>query len=181
VLDWLTDILRWIGKIVPRLIIVPTTHCSVKFVRGKHAKLMTPGLWWVWPVTTSWVNYPTVRQSVNLNTQTLVTKDGQTVAISGIVVYSVDRPLDLLAYSYDADETIKDVSMAAVKACVVRSTMEDMRNRRMDGRLTRRIAKDLEPFGVKVIRAQMTDLAPCVAIRMINDAFSVMVQSGGGA
>jgi regulator of protease activity HflC (stomatin/prohibitin superfamily) len=179
-LDWLTDILRWVGRVVPRLVVVNTTHCVVAFVRGKNAKELRAGCHWLWPVWTNWVSYPVARQSVNLNTQTLLTKDNQTVAVGCIVVYEVDRPLELLAKSYDADETIKDVSLAAVKAYVVRASLEDLRSRRMDSRLSRRIAKDLEPFGVKVIRAQMSDLAPCLAIRLMNDAFSLMVQAGGG-
>jgi regulator of protease activity HflC (stomatin/prohibitin superfamily) len=171
--DWLSDIVRWACKLVPRLVIVRTTHCAVAYVRGKHARLLRPGLHWVWLVTTEYVTYPVVRQSVNLATQTIITKDNRTVAVGAIVVYSVDRPLELLAHSYDADETIRDVSMAAVKSYVVSATLEDLRHRRMDRRLGRRIAANLELFGVKVIRAQMTDLAECTVVRVWNEPYTI--------
>jgi regulator of protease activity HflC (stomatin/prohibitin superfamily) len=177
-LDWLTDILRWVGKFVPRLLIVKTTHCAVAFTRGKHARLLESGLHWVWPLVTEWMMYPVVRQSVNLVTQTLITKDDHTVAVGAIVVYSVDQPLELLAHSYDADDTIRDIAMAAVKSYVVAATLDDLRHRRMDRRLTRRLAMGLAPFGVKVIRAQMTDLAKCRVIKIWNEPY--MMQNGGG-
>jgi regulator of protease activity HflC (stomatin/prohibitin superfamily) len=169
---------RWMGRLIPRLVIVRTTHCAVAFVHGKNAKLLGPGLHVVWPIVTEWVTYPTVRQSVNLATQTLLTKDSQTVAVGAIIVYAVDRPLELLACSYDADETIRDIAMAAVKSYVVSATLDDLRSKRMDRRLGRRIAVNLEPFGVKVVRAQMTDLAPCVVVKLWNESF---IQTIAGA
>jgi regulator of protease activity HflC (stomatin/prohibitin superfamily) len=177
-LDWLTDILRWVGKFVPRVVIIRATHSGCKFVRGKHARQMDPGIHVLWPLLTEFVTYPTVRQSVNLSTQTLLTKCGATVAVGAIVVFEVDNPLELLAHSYDPDDTVRDLSMASVKSYVVGATLEDLRHRRMDRMLTRRIANSLRPWGVKVIRAQMTDLSPCRVIKLWNEP--TVIQSSTG-
>jgi regulator of protease activity HflC (stomatin/prohibitin superfamily) len=171
--DWLSDIVRWMGRLIPRLIIVRTTHNAVAFTRGKHARALAPGLHWLWPVVTDHVMYPTVRQSVNLNTQTLITKDNQTVAVGAVIVYSVDNVLELVGNTHDPDDTVRDLSMAAVKSYVVTATLDDLRQSKMDRRLTRRIARSLVPFGVNVIRAQMTDLSPCVVIKLWNEPYTI--------
>jgi regulator of protease activity HflC (stomatin/prohibitin superfamily) len=179
-LDWLTDLVRWVAQIVPRIVIVRTTHSGVKFVRGRWPKAMAPGLHLAWPITTSWTVYPIARQSVNLNTQTLITKDNVTIAVGAIVVYEVSDILELIAHAYDPDDTISDISLAAVKSYVVAATLNDLRHARMDRMLTKRIQKALAPWGVKVIRAQLSDLAPCRVIRIWNDATTILQSAGGG-
>jgi hypothetical protein len=56
---------------------------------------------------------------------------------------------------------------------VVTATLDDLRQSKMDRRLTRRIARSLVPFGVNVIRAQMTDLSPCVVIKLWNEPYTI--------
>jgi regulator of protease activity HflC (stomatin/prohibitin superfamily) len=117
-LGWLGDVFRFLLSLVPRLLIVRATHRAVKFARGKHARVLLPGLHFYWPLVTEVEIVPVIRQTVDLVPQYLTTADGAPVAVSGIVVYEVDDVLRLLTECFDYDAMIRSFSLAAIKRVV---------------------------------------------------------------
>lgn len=167
---WLGDIIAWIGDLFPRFTVVRKTHGGVAFVRGKHVKQVKPGLVWWWPFWTELELYPLVRQSLNLASQTLTTKDGKSVTVGAVVVYTVEDPLTALTVQWDLAETVEDLSAAAVCDFVTDNDFEWINTNRTvcKRRLSKAVADVLAEYGVAVQGAWLTDFAQAKVISMVG-------------
>lgn len=49
---WLSDLIRTVAKIIPRLVLVRATYSAAVYRRDGTIVVRDPGLFWYWPVTT---------------------------------------------------------------------------------------------------------------------------------
>jgi regulator of protease activity HflC (stomatin/prohibitin superfamily) len=162
-LGWLGDIVRGLLTLVPRLVIVRSTHEGVRFKMGHKAIRMRPGIHWYWPLTTEISVVPTKLQPCNLQAQRIVTKDGITVVVGGVVQYEIEDVVSAVTKCWCHDTMIKDVAMAAIAAVIPRHNYEEFRTsrRKVNMALTKQLRRDLDGFGVRVRWVRLSDLAPC--------------------
>lgn len=171
-LAWIGSIADWVGKFFPRWEILDTTAGAIKFVRGSKVKVCGPGIHWYWPATTRFVAYPTARQAEDLRSQTFVTKDDKVIVVGGMIVYEVVNLEPLLAHTYDAPQTIKDISLTVVHDVCCQLTWEELKEQQRNGKLDRALRaeakKVLEPYGVKVLKMMLTDCAPARVLKLLQ-------------
>lgn len=187
-LAWVGQIAEWIGQFIPRWKHIDTTFGGVKFtgfflprrLRVKcggfdgEMKIETlgPGLHWFWPATSTIDIYPTARQTDDLRSQTLVTTDGKSIVVSGMVVYEVVDVEKLLTQNFKATQTISDISLTAVHDVCCQLSWQDLqadqRSGALDKKLLAETRKALAPYGVKVVKTMLTDLAPCRVLRLLQ-------------
>lgn len=171
-LGWIGQIVSWLGQFFPRWVIIRTTHGGVKFIRGKKVIALEPGIHWFWPATTELMTYPTARQAADLRTQTLMTTDGNTLVVGGLIVYEIKDIVAILANTYDADQTVKDIAMSAIHDVLVKMSWVDIRTESEFGtlnlKLRKRVRRELDKFGVKVLKCSITDLAQTRVYKVIQ-------------
>lgn len=171
-MGWLGELINTFGSLIPRMIHIKRTHGAVKFTRAK-AKEVGPGVYFYWPLITEVVVLATARQTLNLNTQSLTTKDGQSISVSGVVVYSIRSVYDAIVKNFDHDDTLGDVAQLAIAEVVFNSTYDDLLEAQRGGRLERELTKKarrrLKQFGFAVDRCALTDLTPSFALRMLGE------------
>jgi regulator of protease activity HflC (stomatin/prohibitin superfamily) len=170
---WLRDIADWLGRFVPRWEVVPTTHGWVKWVRGSKVITGGAGVVWWWPVTTRLMDYPVVRQTTPLPSQVITTMDEKTIAVGGLLVYEIVDLEKILAHTYDPEDTIKDIAASSLHDVLAKMTWEQLRTagRQLDTKLKNEAKKDLEDYGVRVIKFTLLTLAPCTVTRVIRSTF----------
>jgi len=61
---WLNDLMIWLGRWVPRLMLIPPTHCGVRFGPRGGACELGAGLKVYWPITHFIIEVPVTTQSV---------------------------------------------------------------------------------------------------------------------
>ena len=66
---WLNDLMRWLGKWVPRIVLVRVTHRGVLFGRGGRVQGLRPGLWWYWPIVSEFEKVCITERSSLLSAQ----------------------------------------------------------------------------------------------------------------
>jgi regulator of protease activity HflC (stomatin/prohibitin superfamily) len=171
-LAWVGWIAEWIGKLVPRWVILDTTEGAVKFVRGRRVEVLGPGIHWYWPALTVFWEHPTARQATNLRTQTLVTIDDKVIAVGGILVYCVSDLQQLLANTHNADATVCDIALTAIHDVCCRMTWDDLKREQQRGTLDTKLKntaqRALNEYGVSVIKTMLTDLAPCRVLKIVQ-------------
>lgn len=165
---WIGQLVDWLGRFVPRWVILPTTTSGVKFVRGSKVVPINPGIHWFWPATTILQTHPTTRQTNDLRTQTLVTTDGKTVGVGGMVSYRVDDVVALLSKTWDADQTIRDICAGAISEIVRTASWPDLQTLEFERELRMTMRKRLRPFGVRVMKATLTDCTPIKVIKVVQ-------------
>jgi regulator of protease activity HflC (stomatin/prohibitin superfamily) len=162
-LGWIGQLVEWLGMFIPRRIIIDTTHAGVKWVMGKRVVPLAPGLHFYWPLLTEYRTYPTARQAADLRTQTLMTTDGKTLVVGGLIVYEIHDIEAILAHTWDPEQTIKDIALSAIHEVLVRQSWIDIRTGQEQGtlnlKLRKRVRQELGKYGVKVLKVTLTDLA----------------------
>jgi len=168
---WLGEIMNWVGKWFPRLLIVRSTHAGVRFRHGKVPRPLMPGLRLYWPLVTEVDVIPTARQTHNLPTQALMTSDGKKVVVSGAVVYRIADVLATIARNWDVSDTLNDISMVAITQIVTTHTLEYLLHHLTDEvqhKLTQETRRRLRRYGVAVYWTALTDFSECMVIKNIS-------------
>ncbi len=167
---WLGYIAEWLGNFIPRIKIVRSTHAGVRFKHGKDAQEMKPGIHVYWPIVTEIEVMPVARQTHNLPSQSLMTKDGKPVVVSGVVVYEIKDIVAAMSRNWDISDTINDITLIAMAEVITSHDLDFLRTNLsvVQKKLTSVTRKKLKPFGVRVFRAALTDFSICRAINLIN-------------
>lgn len=169
-LSWLGDVFRAILKTIPQVFLVKSTHAGVKFRNGCNVielrtdnGLFGSGIHIYWPLVSEYEIVPVKRQTTNLQPQYLTTKDQKTIGVSGILVYEISDVTKLLTECYDYEDTIRDLSLAAVKEVIVQHEFSHLRDngKAIDLELGRTLRAQLKMFGVKTIRFTLSDFSQC--------------------
>jgi hypothetical protein len=107
-----------------------------------------------------------------LPAQTGVTTDDKPYTIAGMIVYEIPNLELLLTTAFDPDDTIKDIAVSCVHKAATGHTWAELKESAMSGDLERLMKSEahaqLKPYGVKVLKLQLTDLAPCRVLRLMN-------------
>lgn len=168
---WLGSVMEWLGSFVPRIKIVRSTHAGVKFKHGKHPQPIGPGIHIYWPIVTEMDIIPVARQTHNLPTQSLLTKDGRQVVVGGVVVYAITDILSTLSKNWDIADTINDITLLAISDVVTSHELDYLHSNLNDAvqkALTKATRKQLRQYGVKVYRTALTDFSTCMVIKNIG-------------
>lgn len=170
--EWISKIAEWLGAFIPQWAVIDTTMGAVKFVRGSKVKPLGPGIHFWWPVTTNFYRYPVARQGEDLRSQTLVTTDDKVIIVGGMIIYEVVDIEPLLAHTYKPSETIRDIALTAIHDVCCKLSWPELKEAQRKGTLDTKLknaAKEaLEPYGVKVLKTMLTDLAPARVIKVLQ-------------
>ena len=174
-LGWLGDIFKFIFSLFPHIVIVRKTHAGICWRYGAHERIWDPGLHVYWPLVSEYELYPTVEQTINLQTQTLVTADNCTIAVGGIIQIRIDRVGDILGKVFDPEQTVSDVCMVALRRVITQRTMDELRKEsdRLDGELQAAVQAKVAAYGVYVLAAALSDFSPCFVVKLWGDEGAV--------
>ena len=169
--QWLNDLARWFARLVPRWRVVTEAQGGVAFVRGR-ARLIEPGIFWWWPAWTEIHVQEVVRQTLNLPPQSIMSRDGKGVAVSGIVVYEIVDPLTAFVKVHDLDDAIKDIALASIKSVFWGWTLTEMFQKaaELDEVLCADCREKLSGWGVKIHNIFLSDLSDAMIVRHLGAA-----------
>jgi len=172
-LSWLSDIFETLLKFFPHLKIIKLTQGGLKMRRGCEVTVMTPGLWWYWPLITTIDVITTVRDTIDLTGQTFTTRDNKSILASGMVMFMISDIEKVLTTAPDYNNTICDVCMNVIHDTFIKFEWEQLRNGILDGSVGKELRKsaneELKPFGIKVISLGLKDLAPVKVLKVVQD------------
>ena len=168
-LQWINDLARWFARLIPHWRVVTEAQAGVAFVRGK-AQLIEPGIFWWWPAWTEIHIQEVVRQTLNLPAQSLMSRDGKQVAVSGIVVYEIVDPLTAFVKVHDLDDAIQDMALASIKSVFWGWTLNQMYEKagELDELMCAQCRENLSDWGVKVHKLFLSDLSDAIVVRHLG-------------
>jgi len=117
-------------------------------------------LWRYWGVLQSVEKIVTVTQLVNMTTQSLTTKDGKSLMVSGVIRYEVfDVKLALLAV-HDYDKALPDEAEVAVSHFVTRNTAKQCFDLgQIEKDVEKRLKREAKKWGVLIQRFKINEIA----------------------
>ena len=168
-LGWLGRIYEALLELVPRRVIVRHTCGGVRWSMGRQPRELRPGLRIYWPLVSEIEIIVVARQTINTPTQSLMTKDGETVVAGGVIIYKISDVVKAIGcQNWSPEETANDIAQAALVE-VISSHDFDWLLENISGEvekeLTRICQDQLRKFGVYVSRAALADFS---TVRQIN-------------
>lgn len=165
------EFFHFLGTLFPRWHLIRSTEGGVVFRRNGERIVNGPRLIWWLPCVSDLETVPIVRQVIDLEPQTLMTKDDVQVVASGVVVYDIDDVRKYLVENYDAELSLAEVASAALREVIVGARLEEIqRNTRktMDNALTKAAKEHLAEFGVRVERMRLTDFSKAMVVNYVG-------------
>jgi len=170
---WFGNLMEWFGSLIPKIKIVRATHGGVRFRGGKRIQEMKPGIHVYWPIVTEIDVIPVARQTHNLVTQCVMTKDGKQIVVGGVVIYSIVDVVKALSKNWDFNDTINDVSLTAIFSVIIDLTLDEVISKINDGSfektLTMEVRSNLRRYGVYAHRAALTDFSTCQTLNSVGN------------
>lgn len=174
-LEWINELMAWLVSWLPTMDICECTHEGVKVQSplwrgGVRVKRITPGRYWYWPRTTKVYTTATVRQPLDLPSQSVATLDGVSILFSVSLVYRVTDVEKVLTKIEDFEAIVTEFGAAAAVDCVACRAWDllrtDFASGTVEQELLDAIKKALRKYGVTIEEARLTDLAKHTAIRV---------------
>lgn len=171
--EWIGYTAEWLGSFFPRILHVKCTHEGVMF-SGSKSKVLKPGIHFYFPIYSEPMLYPIKRQTLNLPGQVVTLNDSKEVLADVVVVYEIYDIQKALVDTYDLEDTIRDIAQGSVKRVLSDKSLEDIKDNqhKIDITLSRKIRSNLHPFGIKVIKAFITDFGKTRIIKLVGDKMS---------
>ena len=132
---------------------------------GRVHSVIGEGFHWQYPIIDEIQTITTAIQSIDLPNQTLTTKDGKTVTISGVVRYEVVCPEKTLFSISDYDEILQNLSMEVIGEQVPLSN-HTASTLSLRGRIQDKLEQEVYQWGINIISVGITDNAKTFPVRL---------------
>ena len=170
--SWLSEIFNAILSFIPRPVIVRATHGGVKWRFGHKVRELKPGWRWIWPLVTDHEIIVTARQTNNIPSQALITKDGKQVVAASMVIFSIKDVVRAIGQrNWDVGSTVDDITAAATVQVITSWRFNDLLENLIGDvelELTKTCRRRLNQFGVHVHRVCLTDFSTCRTYKLMS-------------
>lgn len=145
------------------------------FLRGgKYKRTLTPGLYFKLPLYDYILKVCVVEQVINLPNQSLTTKDGRVLALSGTLKYQIVDARKALLSVLDFDESLQNYAMSIVGEWV--STADDATYHVICKEVCEEVSDKAEEWGIEILGFWLTDFAEHKVYRiMTTDAPTTVI------
>ncbi len=170
--DKLIDFLiSWGEKLFP-FFTIDQYQEAVLLRNGKFKKLCTAGLHMKVPFIDTYLAYHITITTINLPSQSLITKDKRDIVVKGMVKYKVSDVKTYLLEVFDANDAISDVTEGVIKQIVMSKTLDECTDSEIDNLITKKTRSEIKKFGVDIIQVTLTDIASIRTIRLMQDNYT---------
>lgn len=169
-LSFLNDLAQWLGRWIPRLVLIQPTHRGVLFGPRGGARELPPGLRVYWPITHVLIEVPVTTQSVQLSSQILpIDGTGEIIPRVLLCAQAVQfRVVDAVLHSTKALHTFSLIDNRA-SAAVARHVHLRADLQEWSAAVVADLKDELVPFGVVVERLDFTQHGIGVALKNVSD------------
>jgi len=138
------------------------TECTVEMF-GRFSRTLKPGLNWLIPfIERKGCEVNMKEQVLEIDTQSVITKDNASVDVNGIVFYEVQ---DAYAATYqidDLDVAITNLAMTNLRTVIGSMEIDDLLSQRdvINQKLLKVMDEATVPWGTKITRVEIKDIDP---------------------
>ena len=168
-MEWLRELIQRLTCFIPRPLILTDYEAGIRVTWGKWNKVIASGLFWYIPLFQKIIYMDVQTQVVDLRGQSVHTKDGKHIIVSGAMQYSIKDVYKAVFNVQDVDKSLETLALGVILEYVNNRTLEECQE--VNG-LKKEILKGIKEaahgWGVKIERIYITDLDETRNLRLIG-------------
>lgn len=168
-MEWLTEILTAVRNVFPRGFTVLPDESGVCITLGTKVKALPPGWYWYWPPIQHVEKMSVTPQAVDLRPQSVLTKDGIDMVISGAVLYKISDARKALLEVQDYDRSIQTLALGVIAGFMGEHDSNSLRIEELREVILIKVREEAAGFGLKIMRVYITDLGHAKNLRILGD------------
>jgi len=173
--EWLQQIFDKILSLIPTLVMIEPTEMAARITGGSHYRVLSPGWYIVWPLIQKVIAMEVVTQVVDLPPQTIRTRDGQEIVVSGALRYHISDIEKALFAVQDIDKGLATLALGVILEFVQTCTLEECHNiEAVKQELRKHLAGAARGWGTKIEQVYLTDLGRVRSLRLFGDSRGVI-------
>lgn len=174
-LQWINDLIYFLGSFFPHIYIVRSTHAGVRFRFGKPHKIEPGRVIIYWPIVTELKIIPIIEQTTETAPIVVLTKDSKQVAVCAVIIYSINDAFTAVVKPLNVYSIIDNVVQSALADLISVMTLEEIQSdiHGFNDILSEITSEELSKFGVQVEDISIIGLSKCFTLRNIGDTWSV--------
>ena len=171
--DWLNDILQRFLDLIPQPVLILPNEGGVRcncFPWVSWHRRLDPGWYIEWPLFQKIIRVEITPQVIDLRPQSVLTKDGHSMVVSGAVRYRVVNAEKAILAVQDFDDALIAVACGSI-AQEIRSKVcaELMDFSGLKAGVRSDLAKESSGWGLKIESCYITDLDKSRSIRLLQN------------
>lgn len=168
-IDRLLDfIIQFLEDILP-CYIVKYYNRAVRLRFGKKFKgALEPGLHWKIPFVDKIYEHLVKPTTLDLEGQTVTTKDGVSIVVKGSLKYEVSDIVTLMLETNGATDALKDMSEGIIRDVLIEKEWKDCNDSVATRDMSEKIKREAKNWGIKVLQLRISTLAKMTSIRLLT-------------
>ena len=162
----IADVLARVGNLFRWWVTVAPWEQAVRVRLGKHVEVLGAGVHLRIPGVDRVFRQSTRRRFTSVPTQTVTTKDGRTITISGALAYAIGDIGKLYDTVHHAEDTLETEAQASVAKFIRAHTLDLCDPGEVEKHVTEDI--DLSRYGIVDVEFSITDFAVVRTFRLIT-------------
>lgn len=161
------DLIEYIFNFVKIWIIVQPWQQGIRVRKGKYIKKLSQGIYFRIPYLDSVYIQETRLRMVQMNIQTLTSKDGKEITINSSLGYSIENIEKLYETLYHPEGTIVSLAMSAVADYIFKNDSKSMNPSAIETYVLATLNENY--YGLKLEHFKITNFAAVRTYRLIQD------------
>lgn len=167
-MSWIENLIRYLTNIFKFWIIVQSWESGIRVRGGKYIKKLNAGFHFKIPHYDSVFIQETRLRVLNLSMQTLTTKDGKTITVSGSIGYKITDVEKLYDTIYQPEMTIGNLALGTVGKFISDKHLEYIDQEAIEENILLELNKT--DYGLEFTYYRITTFAVVRTYRIIKDS-----------
>jgi len=176
-MEWLKELFDRLLSIFPRIYIVAPYEAGIRITFGNRYKTKQAGWYIIWPLIQRFVWMEIQTQVVDLRTQSIRTKDGYDIVVSGAIQYSIKDVEKAIINVQDVDKSIETLCLGVILEFVKNKTLEECQNVvALKDEILRGLRDASKGWGLKIEKVYITDLGKTRNLRLLFNTLTKLIE-----
>ena len=170
-MDWLNRIFDKLLALFPQIWICPPDEAGVLITFGKFVSSKGAGWYLFWPIIQTIVRMEIKTQVTDLRNQSVRTKDGYSLVVSGAVQYYITDIKKAALDVQDLDRSLITLALGIIFEFVRQRTLDECYNvKELKVEILKGLRDAARGWGIKIEQVYITDLDRARNIRLLTNS-----------
>ena len=102
---WLDNLMSLVGSLFPRIYFVRCNEAHVVLVASRQP-ILRRSAYFIWPLITTAYEIPMNRRTLDIESQSLESKDGKGFVVDGTIAFTITDAIQFSVHNFEPDESL---------------------------------------------------------------------------